>query len=793
MPEPQPSPERPEPDHPQADLPQDPPEPDPGDRPDGEPSEQDRAATRFRDLAHDPLFAEAEQDGPGDLAAAARAHREARASLGVGGDWNSFENARFERATVGGHHQYFFATRQSAAVTGGPVPEAELRRVRTVYREPEGYVELRRALRAQRVVVLGGAPGTGRTCTALALLDEVTGRPGWPTGTDRVLRVDPALDLAALTELVTGAEQREHLGHLLELPAHADLTGHQEFQLDALSAALRKRDSYAMVVVSGAGTRPAGRYGRLCPPAPTDQVLRARLAEQLTESPELLRSAEQLAELPELREAIGLERLRPVEAEHLADRIAGHLLGARSRDELLADCRELARQQAHEWFAAVDQELAAPGDAAGLLHPAATRIALAVLNGAPHSTVTEAAHLLTWELALARSPETPPARPLFCDDPIRDLALLRAELADGEVAAAGLTVPARLVRYQGRALPAAVLTEVWERHHAARPPVVRWLRMLADDPRPHLWIRAAIAAGELCARDFSYGYQELVRPLAGADTPRRRVFAALALDQAARHPSHRAVVHRLVHDWAAGDLDRLRWTAAVALGYGNAAGSVRQALDALGRIGTRREGAQAAIAAVNVVRLLAGGEDAAVLRRIGEWTGRRQAAYQDLGLLCVVKLASTELSEVWDDQAAPELAPAQSLPLPLALALLRPDRARPLAELLWTALNTPRSAEAATEVLQDWLDAAAEELAAAGEPAPDGPTVLAGLAALLPPLLTDQRDRRRLDWLLRRMMNDPDDPLPKDRAQQLWRAATTGTTRPDPGAAHRGGEPDARG
>ncbi|MFB6557244.1 hypothetical protein ACFCWX_46290, partial [Streptomyces sp. NPDC056405] len=43
-----------------------------------------------------------------------------------------------------------------------------------------------------------------------------------------------------------------------------------------------------------------------------------------------------------------------------------------------------------------------------------------------------------------------------------------------------------------------------------------------------------------------------------------------------------------------------------------------------------------------------------------------------------------------------------------------------------------------------------------------------GLAALLPALTAEEHDRRRLDWLLRRLMNDPENPLPDAQARSLW-------------------------
>ncbi|MFC9269143.1 hypothetical protein ACFTXJ_15410 [Streptomyces zhihengii] len=44
-----------------------------------------------------------------------------------------------------------------------------------------------------------------------------------------------------------------------------------------------------------------------------------------------------------------------------------------------------------------------------------------------------------------------------------------------------------------------------------------------------------------------------------------------------------------------------------------------------------------------------------------------------------------------------------------------------------------------------------------------------GFGAWLPVLATEEHDRRRLDWLPRRMMNDPENPLPHLKARTLRR------------------------
>ncbi|MFE3637935.1 hypothetical protein [Streptomyces cellostaticus] len=771
--------------------------------------ERERAAGRIKEYTRDPLAAEQSEDGPTDLAAAARTRRATQLLFDVGRDLTRFDRSYFHSALIGDVNLHLDARRSGAGMRSGPVPDEELRRLRRVHVEPDGYLRLRNALRARRLLVLGAAPGTGRTSTALSLLDEVTtaattaaadeNAPESGTGS-RVRRVDPDGGVRQLAESLghargDGEETPSATGYLLELSlTRPGAVPPAEMDLDELAAALDRRAAYAVLVVtvgSAANALLAGRYGMLCPPAPTRELLRTRLLERLERhadrapdggsgTAELLARAEELWAREEVEGVVGLKDLRPAEAELLASLLAGHVLGDISYEELLTGCRSLAASQVQEWFAGVDRALTArPAagengagrpDTASLFHPVAFRIALAVLGGASHSAVAAAAHLLTWELSVQCDPDNTPARPLFCDDPEADLALSRAEVTDGRVEVAGGEVPARLIWYRGTALPSAVLSEVWDRHFPVRAPVVRWLRLLADDPRPQVWMRAAVAAGELCVRDFDHGYTELVRPLAEAVTPRRRVFAATTLDQAAGHGTHRGTVHRLVGDWSRNGTKALRWTAAMALGYGNGAATMDDTLDALARIGVRDDGDQLAVASFNVVRLLALPDADQVLTRIADWTHHKREPYQDLGLVTTVRLSLTAVDEVLTADPDASLGDRGDWPLPLALAATRPRLVGPMADLMWTTLNTARARDVAMDALERLLRSAVRK---------DGTEwTRPGLAALLPALATEDHDQRRLDWLLRHMMNDPENPLPDARARDLWWLAVT-KRRPD--------------
>ncbi|WP_133913725.1 hypothetical protein [Streptomyces sp. NBC_00582] len=848
-----------------------------------------RQEERFREATRGPLD---DEGGPGEARAAARAQRAAQARFDIRGNSSVFDRSRFGHAHFG---DVYVGSRDTAAPVFGTVPEDELDRLRQVYRPPVGYPDLKESLRARHVVVLGGPPGTGRLTTGLCLLDELTAATGEQlsaagagdgSGSDtaaargRVTRLAPS-DLGLISgdpdSLAEGVPAGG--GFIVELPeTPGDWTAPQELHLDALAARLAARHAFAVLVVSPSspgGHLLTGRYGRACPPAPAEELLAWQLMRHLADEPDAdaLSRGEQILAHPLLRSALGIrpQALRPSETEYLAALVARHVRGGMSRAELLDACAEVARRQAREWFAGTagpapaaepirdrDRGGAAGGERAdddrAQVREAAFRIALAVLDGEAFSAVADAAELLAQEIFTARAPERRHGRPVFAENLEGLLAACRARLHEGEEeSVGGVPVPVRTVAYCGEALAGAVLAEVWHRHHAARAPVVRWLRALAGDARPQVWVRAAVVAGELATADLGYGFTELIRPPAVAGDLRRRFFAATALGQAAGREPYRSAVRAVVADWAQAPVAALRWTAALTLGFGRVVDDTRTALEQLCAIGSRDDGAQSLVASYGVARLAAGsraGETATVLR---EWAEEASGERLHLALLSAVRLFSARTDEMWQpegpddhppaDGTPPEttasavrltagvsgrlpavpraeggrrradprggaggLVPALRPPVPrastartdaelarrihwplaLAVAVSVESAAEPLADLLWRALDSHLSAEAATEGLCLWLRAAEADAALPGhaggarayvferdgesgeKPRPttagDGTTtppgeILRALLWLLPRMIRDRRDAARVRWLLRTLCAAPEEPM----------------------------------
>ncbi|MFK4226440.1 hypothetical protein [Streptomyces sp. NPDC019890] len=794
--------------------------------------ERERQSERFREAMHGPLG----DDVAGGERAKNRAREEARTRFDVRGynsvvDRSDIAQAHFGDVYIGAH--------ETGSPVFGAIPADEMARLRRVYRPPQEYQALRDALRHRRVLVLGGPEGSGRTTTGLCLLDELTGRQartaaggGQEEQQDKVSRLDPS----ALTRIVNDPQSvvdgmPRGGGFLLRLPeAPGGWAVPEELHLDALAAASQKRDVYAVFVVSSAspgGSLLTGRYGRNCPPAPARELLSAQLTYRLSDQDDgasALTRAELILGHPLFQKAlgVGVDSLTPAETEFVADLLCRHVAGRINRRQLLDGCARVADRQAHEWFTGTSSLLCgiapstadtAAGDAQGPLREAAFRIALAVLDGEAFSAVADAADQLAWELLVARDPDRAHGRPVLAENLPGLLASCRAEIGQGDdESLGGVPVPVRTVAYRGRALAGAVLAEVWRNHHAARAPVVRWLRTLAEDPRPQVWMRAAVAAGELCTVDMGYGFVELIRPLGSAPSLRRRYFTASALDQAGRREPFRSAVRSVVDEWADADSHGLRWTAALAIGYGRMTDDTASAVDLLGALGTRDEGEQLQVCSYSLARLAAGSRAAEVLAALMVWVNGGTVDHRDLALLAGVRLFLAHTADLWEregtdgadpdsvqDDGTPgagrsrgnaphgadpavtdaELERRSQWPLGLALVTAVPEAAGSLAALLWWTLDSHLSGEAAQKALRGWLraaeedarvssggtrtyafqasaDAGPEELERAGPDAPG--QILSALLWFLPGLIRGERDWQRLEWLLRTMAEDPSEP-----------------------------------
>ncbi|GAB7102205.1 hypothetical protein JCM4814A_05190 [Streptomyces phaeofaciens JCM 4814] len=714
--------------------------------------------------------------------------RQARANfVGVHGR-NAIVDGSQGDVHLGDHHHYHGTRESLPRLISGAVPRDELRRLRLVFEPPPGYLDLKTLLERQRLLALCGDPGTGRGYTTLSLLDEVT--------RGRVERIDASTEL----DRITASDLQEGHGYCIEItgdepvPVERRVRGGRgddeewrrpaerpaEIHLDRLSRLLDGRDAYAVLVVGVGGFADEllrGRYGRLGRPASADGMLRRHLVALLGHSEnDRLEQALALARRPDVVKAMGLDRLRPHEVRTLAGLLVAHLGGETPEDELLAELRLFSHQQAQAWFDTTGRAVPRHRDApAPALRQAAFRTAVSVYNGSPYSVAAEAAEQLAWEFAQTTHPERVPGRALFNDHLLARLAAARAELFTGDVTFDERALAARKVRLQGRALSWAVLSHVWDEYHNARGPLCRWLRVQCDDDRPMVWIPAAITAGTLCTRDFSFVLEDVLHPMAFSDSVQQRMAAATALAHAAAlDEGVRPVVRDLVRGWARIGGEAESVTAALVHGFGTVEPSVSDSLDALGRLAGREEREELDLlsgASFSVARLLAGAEPGTVLRRLGAWMGDRRQNRRNLALFTVDRMVWQRASHLWNLEDAPGLQRHGNWPLIAALLTVRPENTRMMADLVWCGLDTARWREELEISLSEWIRRAEAE-----------PRLLDPICGFLPRLVTSVADAERLRNLVRRLERDPDESLTPATVRRLREAIPE--RPPAPAAGH---------
>ncbi|MEU6453029.1 hypothetical protein [Streptomyces sp. NPDC047065] len=651
-----------------------------------------------------------------------------------------------------GSVNFRFGETGRAALLAGPLPDDELLRLRRRFIQPPDYEDFKRQLREDRLLVLCGQPGSGRMYTALSLLDDL--------GRGNVSRLDPGSELTALDSGDEDSPIAQGHGYALE-PADGRLPA--ELHLDRLRRLLTDREAYAVLLsVPDPGDRGAARtrYERRHRPPAEDAVLDGHLAAELDGGPSGAReAARRAARRHDVREALGLEALLPAEAARLGGLVARHVTGGLTQEQLLAECRGFAVEQVRTWFAG-----GADAETPARLRDAAFRVSLAVFGGASVNVVAEAAELLAWELAVTVDPERTPGRSVLGDGLQARLASARATTETRrQPLVAGALVPVRTVRFRGTALAPAVLAHLWEHHHNMRAPVLRWLDSLCQDRREEVGIKAAVAAGELCRLDCAHTLGELLVPMAEADQARRGLFVATALQGVLEDANVGDALRSLVETWGNSDRTNLRWTAAVVLSRGTAARTVGEALGALGRIGTWKDGRMRSVAAESVAHLAGFTTDREPLVRIRAWLNDSRRQHQNLGLVGTLFLADLTVDNVWNP--AEELGGRERWPLALAICATRPELAAEVAGLLWTALNTSRSYRPALDILTRWLRTCR------------GTEWEREVLRFLPLLTLKEDDRQRTLSLIAELSQDLDEPWEQDYVHRLSRAVQAGGTR----------------
>lgn len=654
---------------------------------------------------------------------------------------------------------------QTVSTTSGPVREKVLTWIRERYLAVSGYPEMVEALKANRVLLLRGHPGTGRVTTALHLLDRLT--------PDRVFRLDSGGTLKSLTE--TGLPE-SNAGYVTEVP-HRIAGSLTESHLEKLHGLLADKDAYC-VLVAETDPRPTDVFGGYAldysAPDGADLLNKHADHEVRTDDPDDFedRMAGLLA-ADWVAKALG-PAPRPLESVRMAALLAEHARGRRTRADVEREATRGVYFQIAEWFAGI-QAMPSGEDRDEALRLAAFRIALAVLNKSPYHIVAEAAGRLAGRLIAATGATGVRRTSLFTDDQEHRLPALRAKEVPGYTTFGQELVPMPLLVFHDERYPSTVLRYVWDNHHRMRDAIAWWLTKLSKDLRPLVWVRAAQATGYLGGLDFVYGYTNMIAP--GVHAPptkgtarRRRMAAAIALDQAAQNETLRPAIRRVLRHWCRSRAYPARWTAAAAQGFTLGRQYIAESLDELRILGTPSECSTDGgpdenlvwVAGLSIARLLAFGEVRPVLDCLGGWIRNERSSLRRLALNAIDRLTDLygyelDYLAVSGGSERPDLpAAAQKWPLLLTLQWQQPALTEPIADLLRQSLRARAGGSVAKQVLGKWVRVAERDA-----------ECLETLARFLPYVVETESDRLRLKHLIDRLQADWADPLRPEVAARL--------------------------
>ncbi|NUK48750.1 hypothetical protein HRW14_00190 [Streptomyces lunaelactis] len=624
--------------------------------------------------------------------------------------------------------------------------------------QPEGYDDALDALREHRILVLTGAPGSGREATGVNLLAEAMALGGTGDGgCHRLLAPAVILEsgwtppvknggyLAVLEDGPAGVREftaafgvRSAAGTRLRSTAAAD---GGVGQLAAVAAALRASDSHLVLVggrdlaraAAGPGGDTVGRH-ELAPVDPRTIVERRVLG--LGGDPG---ARAELSALLESTGAVGALCEQPA-ARHAADlakviRAGGDVAAA------VAALRDPS-EQVRGWFDRFREPEAL-----------AFALASAVLEECSYLTVADAAVDL-WPAL------TPPDEPLydlrFRDRLGHEQQWIRLDFGDGPAA----TGPPR-VRFRSPLLGQVILAYAWGTLDSHRRSVLAWLRRLLTHADVEVRARAAVSAGVIAWADHHYAVHRFLTSWASSTSWPLRQSAATALGVAGSRPESSEAVWQLLHEWARGGTSagqrRLAGTAANAVGGllgrdapERAVAVLRDALDREDDWGTLPS------VAWGGVHLVHQGQAGVLLNAYLDWSEP-----QDLSPMVVKSLSAFvfAVSQPYEERAGgPDGDGPAGVPgAPVLLSGL-PRHAEPLAELWARALARRPVQDTALEALRAWIDDYADKC----------PGALDSIGALLVGIARRPgRHRERLLWWLAKWAGDRENP--SARAQELLR------------------------
>lgn len=643
--------------------------------------------------------------------------------------------------------------------TSGPIPPDDLKELIKQYAEVANYQELADRLRSSRLLVLRGAPGTGRATTAVRLLADMS---------EVVVRLASDSTFRSLSAFDFESDR----GYLLDWDSSLGNSMPTRADVELLRDHVSGRACYLAVVVQH-DVRYRDVLGDLvmdCGLPQPSEVFNRAVDYASARWPECAQTLRRLSD--DARPGPGRGPQTPAEVHWLVAELRAAGKACLDEADLERLSTDLALRSVAGWFEPL-ATLRAKSDGDDLVRLAAFRVALAVLNENPYDLVADAGEQLTEEILQSRSSRWKPGRPVFAHQREDYVPNSRAHLASGSVQFFNAAAPATMVMYDDDRLVLAVLRYVWNVHNL-RAPLLSWLETMTNDPRPLANTRAALVLGLLSSWDFSYTFHESIQPWASsADQALRRWVAAVVLDQASRNEDVKPVVREIVEDWCQNGKRDERWTAAIALGYEIGLQDPAKALKELRKLGCWEDGRLVQPATWSIARIFALGwirpliGVKPVIDALKSWLAQDRRELRSLALVAVRRIADMKV----EDCQQLELA-ADSLDVPraffsdrgkwpLLVAIADADEVLldPLVDLVWELSRSGWAERPTIEILTGWMRAAQKD-----------PRCLGPLARFVALLGDDDNDRKRLLHILDRLRVDPDEPLDDPVADRLKRA-----------------------
>lgn len=522
----------------------------------------------------------------------------------------------------------------------GLIPSGRITRLREVFVAPADYDVLRERLREQKLLILRGPAGWGKTAAATMLLDSV--------GAKQVRRHDPESGLRTLTS----ASLASDTGHLIDWIGLGHLPDLRSGFLDRLASHLADLDAHMVLTLDGGLPIDTGDlHGHLadCADRATAvQIVRSHLVriqgtaydEQRIDA---FMAAERVAEVCAKAQDLRLASRR---LEWLATHLSGSIEAPDRAADLLGQLDEEATADFRTWFMeghSVSQR--------------AFTIALAALDELPYPIVAGAARELEARLVQAarqdagpgheqEHPESGrPERTVFDVTRTERLATSKAVLKDVVMDGRYGYTTMSFVRFENEQYPAWVLDTLWTEYDDAQPVVMGWLRDLALNDDVDLGVRAGITAGRLAQYEFDWICDEIITPWAGSEDLACRYAAVWALGALAASPGFAGHASALIKEWSADDSPiEFRWVAVRALGAAVGQYNPAGALRSLGLMAVKSWPDLAEPMLLSIGELFTAPADGTVdlvVAKLLRWSESRHSTRREFAALAFLHIAET--------------------------------------------------------------------------------------------------------------------------------------------------------